>query len=109
MDKEKIKAAFLAAKTAGLKADPGADHDGGTCNFDTPEFRMKGARATVLEKIAASVGLYVTRRMGGYGSGYFLLGGCSHGQAARRTTMAEAATKALDENGLDASVFYMMD
>lgn len=110
IEKEKMIKAFNAAKEAAAKADPGngLENDGGTCNFDSPQFYAKGARATTIEAIAKECGLS-TMKLSGWHRGWYCLLGLTFGQGQRRTTMAEAATRALKDSGLAASTYYQMD
>jgi hypothetical protein len=99
MSKELVKKLadlFRRAAEAALAAD--TDEDGGTCNFDTPAFRIKRCRKTVIEAAAREAGVLVdVTEFTWFGQRWFWLIVPMHGQAARRTRMAEAAAKVLRE------------
>lgn len=103
--------AFVAAREAARLADPGEAADGGTCNFDSPLIRVRGARRAFIEACAGEAGLTVSLRSG-RGPAWFFLGVPLLGQANRRTKMAEAATASLKASGLvelEAAMYYRMD
>lgn len=88
-----LTAAFLVAKRAAEKAGDN-EEDSGTCNLDTPIFRVKGVRRAVLEAAAAAAGLRIGE-MDWFGERWFFLHTPCAGQASRRARMAEAAEYAL--------------
>lgn len=88
---------FKEAAEAALAADPGADQDGGTCNFDSPAFRIEGKQQRTIEKFAAEAGLKVCDFQWLGGKRWYWLLVPLRGQGNRRTRMAEAAAKVLRE------------
>ena len=112
---DKLSEVFRKAKEAAIAADPGNEGDGGTCNFDSPAFRIHRGNLKKIEAAAeaAEVSVY---RFDWFGRKWFWLNECTNGQGNRRTTMAEAATKVLKEaveagtvEGLEATTYYQMD
>lgn len=90
-------------------------NDGGTCNFDAPALAVDRAalkqmhmdRKTV-EAAISGAGLtcwewksFCSRRL--------VLNGAFYGQASRRSRMATAFAKSLDEAGYPVSMYYQMD
>jgi hypothetical protein len=90
---------FARAKQAALDADPGdgPENDGGTCNLDTPAFRAKGCRSSVIQAAAERAGLSVSEFHWFGGKRWWWLHVPLLGQANRRATMAEAAARVLRE------------
>ena len=93
--------AFRKAKEAALNADPGPDHDGGTCNFDSPAIQIKGIRESTLKAHAQAAGIDVDSFHWFSGKKWFFVHVPVKGQASRRSVMAEAATKALKEANVE--------
>lgn len=86
--------------------DFAAVDDGGTCNFDTPIVNLgKGVNKKKLAEMDWRIEPVSERGNGGW---YFVFIDL-RGQANRRTKMAEAAAKSLQESGWEASVWYQMD
>ena len=90
---------FKAAKEAAIAADPGEGmkNDGGTCNLDTPAFKIKGMRRQTIEKAARKAGVGVTQFHWFGGRIWYWLDVPRRGQANRRSTMSSAASKVLSE------------
>lgn len=88
---------FRKANQAALSADPGEglENDGGTCNMDCPAFRVDRARESTIRAAAelAGVEVYAFNWFGG--RKWFWLRVTLHGQANRRSRMAEAAARVL--------------
>lgn len=104
------------AKAAGLAADPGADADGGTCNFDTPAFRIARAREATILEAAKLAGVDVCSFKWRGNSTWFWLQDSTLGQGNRRTKMMGAAQAVLREcseantiPGFEACGYYAMD
>lgn len=92
-------AEVLRAGVAGaLAADPGPgqEHDGGSCNFDTPAFRVEGMRRAGIEQAAALAGISVTE-IRWFGCRWYWAGVPLNGQAERRSRMSGAADRAMRE------------
>jgi hypothetical protein len=108
-DTAKIVEAIKAAVAAAKAADRGDDADGGTCNFDSAYIPVPSIREKQAKEIIALVpegGV----TLGDYSfHGRVLMLHCYHGQANRRTIMAEAASKAIQALGMKASMYYQMD
>lgn len=99
-----LEAAICKAEAAAQKyADT---EDGGTCNFDTPIIKVK-ATERQLAQMDWQV-FKVGKRQPDGGTWYQILINLS-GQGNRRTRMAEAAAKSLQESGYNASVYYEVD
>ena len=84
--------------------------DEGTCNFDHPQilFDVNTCDAVGIHRAfeAADIECYIQR------SGKFIVAevlGCMHGQANKRTTMAEAFRDSLKNDGYEAYVYYQID
>ena len=112
----KLTELFKRAEAAAIAADPGEGHDGGTCNFDSPAFRIDKCRQSVIEAAANDAGLRVSDFTWLGGKKWFWLRTTTNGMANRRTVMAEAAGKVLsaakdaDEiPGLRTCMYYQMD
>jgi hypothetical protein len=106
-----IATALKNAVTAAQK-EVGAD-DGGTCNFDAAYLRVPGMREVQAKEIEKMAG--VTLCLGTYsyhGRILQVIGGTS-GQGNRRTRMAEAMKKSLDESltdfGVATGMWYQVD
>lgn len=80
--------------------------DGGTSNFDTPIIkRPEGIKPKELQQLSWQV-----TPVGDKGfKGWYFLYTRILGQGDRRTAMAEAVAKYLNNNGVEASVYYQMD
>lgn len=101
---------FKEAREAALNADPGSD--GGTCNFDTPAFKIPRIRKSTIAQAAAAANVSVSR-FHWMGGSWYWLHVPMNGQGSQRTTMMEAAQRVLDErigevNG-SACGYYQMD
>lgn len=90
---EAMAEAFRVAKAAGLAA--ATDEDGGTCNMDSPAFRVKGVRAALVHQAAEMAGVTVCDFKWWSGSRWWWLGGFLQGQGNCRQRMSTAATQAL--------------
>lgn len=78
--------------------------DNGSCNFDTPMLLVK-----MTKKQAESLPVRVSKCEYGIWRGAWFVYGNLWGQANRRTTMAEAICKSLNESGFDSAVYYQLD
>lgn len=87
-----------AAHAAAVKvAESGAGEDGGSCNFDTPAFRVDGMQKTTIHKAAGLAGVEVSdfKRFGG--KVWYWLRVPTPGQADRRSRVMEAAQRLLNQ------------
>jgi len=101
---EALEMAILKAEKAARKyADT---EDGGTCNFDAPAVKLK-ATERQLSGMEWPMMKWGKRQPDG-GTWFVILINLS-GQGNRRTRMAEAAAKSLQESGYDATVYYEVD
>lgn len=107
---------FMRADAAAIKADPGdgLHNDGGSCNFDTPTFRIDGMQEVTIKRAAALAGLQVTGFKWLGGRKWYWLNVVMNGQANRRSTMMEAAQRVLNEaaerfDGFHACGYYQCD
>jgi hypothetical protein len=115
--KEKIQrlaALFRAADRAAKDADPGPDADGGTCNLDSPAFRVQGMQRRSIEAAAEEAGVTVARFTWLGGRKWYWLNCALFGQANRRSAMMKAALDALRTGegtipGLSVCGYYQMD
>lgn len=95
-----------AAEAAQVHAN---DDDGGTCNFDSAFLRVKGmpdAQAKEIEQLSG-VRNYITNHS--LFGRIIMLSGSLRGQGNRRTRMAEAMRRSLEEQGIDCGCYYAMD
>lgn len=106
---------FVALKNAKRAAESVSDFpDRGTCNFDTPYITGKVAEIKKLREAARSLNkiidrdIFITDASGIVKDGW-MINGLTEGQGNRRTKMAEAVAEALEKEGLDAHVYYVMD
>lgn len=113
MDLQPLVYVFQRAKEAALAAEPG--EDGGTCNCDTPGFRLPKVRVSTIQKVAAAAGLTVTPYES-WGARAFWLNVPLNGQGERRSRMMQAAQNVLSEfadsgaiPGFTACGYYQMD
>ena len=108
---EVLVKAFKDAVAAALAADagPGLENDGGTCNYDTPVIILKGCRLGQVEAAAKQAGITTDKMSGRHCAGNYFVYVPLHGQAMRRTKMAEAATKSLKASGYEARTWYHAD
>jgi hypothetical protein len=109
IDKATLVRAFREAAAAALAADPGPDQDGGTCNFDTPAVRLERVRGRFVEDCAALAGISASAFNWFGGRRWFFIHVPAHGQANRRTIMAEAGCRRLKELGLHAMMYMQAD
>jgi hypothetical protein len=107
IDRETLIHAFREAKAAALAADQ--PEDGGTCNFDTPVLYLPGIRVRFVEECAAAAGIDASPFSWLGGRRWFFVFVPLHGQANRRSRMAEAACRRLKALGLDAAMYCQMD
>lgn len=80
--------------------------DGGTCNFDTPIFKVpEGVKPHELRQLS-----WHTTPVGEHPfKGWYFLYTRILGQGDRRTKMAETVADYLSCNGIEAMVFYQVD
>jgi hypothetical protein len=108
IDRKSLVHAFREAAAAALAADPGQDADGGTCNFDSPTIFLPGVREKLVQECAAEAGIGFSARKW-FGRRYFFVETPAYGQANRRSIMAEAACRRLEEMGLKAVLYCQAD
>ncbi len=113
--KLKLTLAFNRAKLAADAAIVGHQDDG-TCNMDTPSFRIPGVQAKTLKEAALAAGVTVTEFNSGMGPRSWWLMLSWAGQANLRSRQMEAALKSLREDpelkdvpGFQAWGWYQMD
>jgi hypothetical protein len=111
---DKLTGYLKRAAEAAKAADPGPDADGGTCNFDSPAFRLDRVPQKDIEAAAEAAGVRVVDFTWFAGSRWFWLSGVTNGQGNRRTRMMEAAQAVLDEAAAEipcmcSSGYYQMD
>src|SRR5262249_28043600 len=109
IDRKALVDAFREAAAAALAADPGQAADGGTCNFDTPAIRLPGTRERFVQECAAEAGITASAFDWLGGRRWFFVFVPLHGQANRRSIMAEAACRRLKELGLHAAMYCQAD
>ena len=104
---------FVKALEAAKAADPG--EDGGTCNFDTPAFRVHRMPEKLLVEVGERAGVRVSS-FPWFGKKWFWLHVPTFGQGNRRTVTMEAALGVLQEAvesgaipGFKACGYYQMD
>jgi hypothetical protein len=101
------------AKEAALAAD--IDHsDRGTCNCDTPAFRIEGARDSAIQRAAKLAGVECQPFKWFGGQRWYWARVPLHGQGGRREVMMEAAQKVLHDNAhripaMKACGYHQMD
>ncbi|MCM1296361.1 MAG: hypothetical protein NC311_12550 [Muribaculaceae bacterium] len=103
----KLRDDLKAVHKIGLEAANGSD-DGGTCNFDAPALFLPRWNNTKLEQACkeAGAGCYKWRL---FGTIMTVISFPIPGQANKRTTAAEAMTKALQEMGYAAYTYFQAD
>lgn len=94
--------ALLRAQDAALEC--ANVNDGGSCNFDTPMLLVK-----MTKKQAETLPVRLEKCEYGLWKGAWFVNVPLYGMGMRRTTMAEAAAKSLNESGFDSAVYYMLD
>ena len=97
IDTNALAEVFRQAKAAALAADPGEgmENDGGSCNMDTPAFKIPRA-GKAIEDAAKIAGIEVTN-FSWFGSrSWYWLRVPLMGQANRRSRMMEAAQRVLN-------------
>lgn len=105
-----LKRAHAAAVEAG-NADT---EDGGTCNMDTPAFRIDRVREVTIMRAAELAGVEVSPFKWMGGRRWFWLRVPNFGQANRRSRAMEAAQRVLRDAeplipGMTACGWYQMD
>lgn len=83
--------------------------DGGSCNFDSPVIRLPRWKDYEIKQAIELSGVDISDQLSGWWKGYRFVSTTMHGQAYRRTKMAEAAKKSLAADGYDVSMYYQMD
>lgn len=107
MTTTEIDALEMAISIAEKEAQKYADsEDGGTCNFDTPMFKVKATKRQLAQMDWQVMQIGKRQPDGG---AWFTVFINLDGQGNRRTRMAEAAAESLKKSGYDASVMYEMD
>lgn len=99
---QKLAEALIKANECAMECASVADN--GSCNFDTPMLLVK-----MTKKQAESLPVEVRKCEYGIWKGAWFVYGNLWGQANRRTTMAEAISKSLNESGFDSAVYYQLD
>ena len=103
MTKEEVRLLSIALKKAQEESMKFADsEDGGSCNFDTPVLFLKATRKQLQ-------GLPLTKIDYGSWKGGWFVEIPIYGMGNRRTRMAEAIAKSLNESGFNAGVYYQLD
>jgi hypothetical protein len=102
-----------ALKRAKAAAEAVVSDDGGTCNFDTAVFAIKGVREKSIEEIGREAGVSISSSSW-LGGRWFFVGGILRGQGNLRSRGADAAAKVLREvssqiPGFHASCYQAMD
>lgn len=100
---ERLSDALIKARDAALSVSNCEDY--GSCNFDTP--MLLGIKMTQAQ--AESLPVKVRKITYGFWKGAWMVYVPLYGMAMRRTTMAEAASKSLEESGYDSCVYYQLD
>lgn len=113
---------FRRAEAAALAADPGdgLENDGGSCNFDTPAFRVERMQEATIQEAARLAGVRVEPFNWFGGRRWFWLMVTLRGQGNRRSKMMEAAQRVLNaaapeagrtgiHPGFRACGYYQMD
>ena len=108
ISREFLIQAFREAADAAVAADPGADADGETCNFDRLAVKLPGIRVKTVMECATIAEISVDEFIW-FGRQWFCIHVPSHGQANRRTVMAQAACRKLQDFGLKSLLYYQMD
>ena len=82
------------------------DDDDGTCNFDSPvlDYKSYGITRDAAEQAVKSLGFHCYDW-----EDCLVITGFLSGQGNRRTQMAEAFSKSLDNDGVPSGVYYQMD
>jgi hypothetical protein len=114
MNVQALAEVFRQAEAAAVEAGKVLTEDGGTCNFDSPAFRIERARKADIAAAAETAGIRVSEFHWFGGQKWFWLCTTVHGQGNLRTRMAEAACKVLKAaegqiKGLQVSMYYQMD
>lgn len=99
---QKLSEALIKANECALECANVADN--GSCNFDTPLLLVK-----MTEKQAETLPVKVSKCRYGIWKGCWFVHGNLFGMGNRRTTMAEAISKSLNESGFDSAVYYQLD
>lgn len=99
-----------------------AEHDGGTCNFDSPalDFSACGMSKADAERAIKGVGLHCREwqpfknRRGDDGKivkapTFLVISGFQSGQGNRHTHMAEAFCRSMNADGFETQMYYQMD
>lgn len=102
---------FRKAEAAAIAADP--KDDGGTCNFDSPAFRIDKVRDNKIQEAATKSGVSV-HSFSWWKRRWYMLRVTMHGQGNQRTTMMEAALNVLKQEsekipGMQVCGYYAMD
>lgn len=90
---ESLAICFRAAKEAAEAVDH--EEDGGTCNLDSPAFRLPRVRDKLIQEAAALAGVSADDFKWFGGKRWYWLHGFLRGQGNRRARMSHAATNAL--------------
>ena len=109
MDIREFKEAIEVATGAALRFKDA--EDGGTCNLDSPVIMLPdGIKARDTRDLKDAYGRPLIEKVGGgIWKGWYFVNVPLYGQANRRTKMAEAASKSLEESGIRSSMYYQMD
>lgn len=99
--------AIKQAQAAALAAEPGDDD--GTCNMDTPLIKLDRYTEKDLQAVKDATGIDIGDRMKGFWSGYRFLWTARSGQANKRSRMAEAAYRKLNELGIPCHFWQQCD
>jgi hypothetical protein len=99
--------AINQAEAAAIAADP--NEDGGTCCLDTPLIKLDRYTEDDIQAVTDATGIRIGDKMSGFWRGYRFLWTKTHGQAERRSQMAEAAYRKLNELGIPCHFWQQCD
>ena len=105
-DLKELNNALLNAVTAAAMLDE--TEDGGTCNFDSVILKIK-IPAQFVPQTWVELDKMLVRDYGKMWRGCYMVDIPLSGQANRRTRMAEAACKELNNAGYNAFLYYQCD
>lgn len=110
MSKEKVLKLVEALKRANEEALKFSSvEDSGSCNLDSAVIKLLRWKEEEIKEVSELSGVSLSDKLSGFWNGYRFVSTEMHGQANKRSRMAEASKKSLEKDGYDVCMYYQAD